>query len=256
MSPATRLRPGIHVVRRDATHVQVGLDPPQRVILGADPDCLGLLEELRHSGHQGPLDREQARIVRSLGDAGLLEGPPEPPNRSGAVALHDHGLPEAATRLRDLLGATGVELSTVSAPDLIVLCSAAPVPRALVDPWLADGTPHLVMCGTGHPGSLRVGPLVEPGVTACLRCIDAAEAVDDPRRPLLVEQLAVRTAAPINPLTVAFALTWAARDITSFVEGRTAATWSATVDADASLPVVRPWVRQPDCGCCWDELPY
>lgn len=256
MSPAIRLRPGVHVVRRDAAHVQVGLDPPHRVILSADPDCLRLVEHLRHSGHRGPLDHVQARIVRDLGAAGLLEESQEAPRQSGTVALHDHGFAEATARLGVLLLAAGVELATDGAPDLIVVCSAAPLPRALVDPWLTEGTPHLVVCGTGHPGSLRVGPLVEPGLTACLRCIDAAEATDDPRRPLLVEQLATRAAAPIDLLTVAFALTWAARDITSFLAGRPAATWSATVDAHTPVPVVRSWARHPDCGCCWDELPY
>lgn len=256
MAPAIRLRPGVHVVRRDATCVQVGLDPPQRVLVGADPDNLRFVEGLRHSGHRGPLDPEQTRIVRELGAAGLLEPPAEHAASSGTVAVQDHGFPEAVARLRVLLATTGVELATGGVPDLVVLCSAAPLPRALVDPCLTDGTPHLVVCGTGHPGSLRVGPLVEPGLTACLRCVDAAEAVDDPRRPLIVEQLAVRSAAPIDQLTVELALAWAARDITSFLRQRAPATWSASVDAHAPVPAPRPWARHPDCGCCWDELPY
>lgn len=264
-STAPRLRPGLHVVRRDAGCVQVGLDAPHRVVLSAEPRCLDFLEHLRHGTAIGPFDDSQTRVLRDLRSAGLLAEQPASPapvvpdgpvSPIGTVALHDHGFGSATARLTDLLDRSGVTTSVDPAPDLVVACATGPLPRAVVDPWLAEGTPHLVIAGTGHPGSLRVGPLVEPGLTACLRCVDATEAAADPRRPLLVAQLAARAPAPIDPLTLALGLAWAARDIVSFLAGRRATTWSASVDAEAPVPQVRAWERHPECGCCWDELPY
>ncbi len=258
-STAPRLRPGLHVVRRDASSVQVGLDPPHRVILPADPSTLDLVEHLRHGAAIGPFDDAQTRVLHDLRRAGLLVEALEVgavPLPARTVALHDHNFVEATTRLTDLLAEAGTTTVAHPAPDLVVVCAAGPLPRAVVDPWLAEGTPHLVVAGTGHPGGLRVGPLVEPGLTACLRCVDATEAADDPRRPLLVEQLAARPPAPIEPLTLALALVWAARDIASYLAGHTATTWSASVDVHEPVPLLRTWERHPECGCCWDELPY
>lgn len=254
-----RLRPGLHVVRRDDGHVQVGLDPPHRVIARADPAHLSLLHDLRHGGAVVPEDAGQERLVRALGEAGLLLGPPAastPSDPRGAVALHDHGLGDGVDRLRELLEGSAVDVTDTGRIDLVVLCSAGPLPRAVVDPWLAEGTPHLVVSGTGVPGSVRVGPLVDPGRTACLRCVDASEAAQDPRRTLVLEQLALRSTAPVDPLTLELALAWAARDVTTFLAGERPPTWSATVDVHASAPAPRAWPRHPDCGCCWDELPY
>lgn len=262
-----RLRPGLHVVRREAGQLQVGLDPPHRVIVADDPRCLDLLELLRHGaplGALGTLDSVQTRLLRGLRHAGLLlevsdegEGPGGWAPRS--VALLDRGLTPGLDALAALLEDGAVEVVPDGGrvvPDLVVACSSGPLPRATVDPWLADGTPHLLLGGTGEPGSLRLGPLVEPGMTACLRCIDAAEAAGDPRRRLVVEQLATRTPAPLDALALSLALAWAARDIKTFLAGGVATTWSATVDLHEPLPTVHRWPRHPECGCCWDELPY
>ncbi|MGA8847271.1 MAG: hypothetical protein WB471_11715 [Nocardioides sp.] len=255
-SSPPRLRPGLHVVRRDATSVQVGLDPPHRVVLPADRACLAFLESLRQGTAAEPVDDAQARTLHDLRRADLLVEHPAAPRDVPTVALHHHGFAEATSRLTKMLAHVGITVTTHPAPDLVVTCAVAPLPRALVDPWLAEGTPHLVVAGTGRPGGLRVGPLVEPGLTACLRCIDATEAADDPRRPLLVEQLATKVASPIEPLTLTLALAWAARDIARFLVGDVATTWSATVDVDEPVPQVRTWLRHPECGCCWDDLPY
>ncbi len=256
-SPPPRLRPGLHVLRRDAASVQVGLDAPHRLILPADERCLALLEALRHGVQSGPWDDVESRIVHDLRLAGLLDEHPAPPPRPHVVGLHDRELPGAAEQLTDLLQAAGdVVVSDDPGPDLVVALAAAPLPRTVVDPWLADGTVHLVVAGTGYPGGLRIGPLVEPGVTACVRCVDAAESERDPRRPLLLEQLATRTPGPLEPAVLALAVAWAARDVLGFLARRQATTWSATVDLGGGVPLVRRWPRHPECGCCWDDLPY
>ena len=91
--------------------------------------------------------------------------------------------------------------------------------RDLLDPYLRDGVPHLVVRLT--EGDAVVGPFVVPGRTACLRCVDAHHAVADVRWPLLVAQQAARTSRlrddavpePVDPALAHLALAWAARDL-------------------------------------------
>lgn len=254
----------MHVVRRDPRHVQVGLDPPQRVILASDPDTLAVLDVLSGgpvpgSGSPDLPEAAWARVVRRLREADLLVDDEQSQRGGGTVAILGSPIDDGRTArdLAEVLTTVGIPVvAAQQAPDVVVVCADGPLPRASVDPWVAEGTPHLVLSGTGSPGSWRIGPLVEPGVTACLRCIDAAEATDDPRRPLLLAQLAQLTAAPLSPLTRSFGLAWAARDLMAFLAGDSASTSSATVDVHHPVPRLRRWPRHPECGCCWDELPY
>lgn len=253
----SRLRPGVHVLRRDDARVQVGLDPPDRLVLPARPAVLDLLAALG-AGQAPARDADPTGTLHALAAAGLLEPDSPAASRPAAaprVAVDGDGLD--LTLLSRLLADAGIGPAQPGRPpDVHVVAAAGPLPRARVDPWLAEGAPHLVLAGTGRPGSLRLGPFVQPGVTACLRCIDAHEAAGDPRRPLLVEQLGELPPAPVDPLVVAVACAWAARELASYVAGRRPATWSGTVDLDVDRPAVRPWERHAWCGCAWDLAPY
>ncbi len=110
--------------------------------------------------------------------------------------------------LADLLRGAGVR-PVATGGDVAVVAATGPLPREEVDPLVGAGTPHLVLSGTGRPGVLRVGPFVVPGQTACLRCVDAHEGERDPRRPLVLEQLAELPAAAVDAGTTALALAWA-----------------------------------------------
>lgn len=248
-----RLAPGIHVVARDDDHLQVGLDLPARVVVRREPDVVAALEDLTHG--RAPTTRGPAvdRLVAELDRAGLVTRAASLP-RTGSVAVLDLGLGLGA--LPDLLDRAGVA-TDASSPDLRLVASPGPLRRAVTDDWIARGEPHLALAGTGHPGRLRLGPLVVPGVTACVRCVDAAEATDDPRRTLVLEQLAGLPAGPLDPSLVAAGLAWAAHEAASYVAGRRPLTWSATLDLEPGrAPVVREWLRHPHCGCAWDVLPY
>lgn len=245
-----RLRPGCHVVRRDDGHLQVGVDPPARVILADRPEVVTVLHRLEGGL---PLPGDAADVVTRLGHAGLLTEPPDPRRRAGAVRLLPHGLD--LDPLADLLGRLGVR-PVATGGDVAVVAATGPLPREAVDELVSAGTPHLVLTGTGRPEVLRVGPFVVPGQTACLRCVDAHEGEGDPRRPLVLEQLAERPAAPLDPATLQLATAWAARDLHRFLAGGCPDTWSASVDLDDAPPSLQCWERHPHCGCAWDELPY
>jgi bacteriocin biosynthesis cyclodehydratase domain-containing protein len=131
--------------------------------------------------------------------------------------------------------------------------------RVVTDPWLRDGVPHLVVrLSEGHA---TVGPFVAPGRTACLRCVDAHHTDADSSWPLLVEQYARLSGQdrvdgipePVDSLLAAVAVSWAARDLASYAEGRRPSTWSTTIRFDPHLTSVetRSWLRHPECGCSW-----
>ncbi len=101
---------------------------------------------------------------------------------------------------------------------------------------------------------MRQGPFVVPGVTACVRCLDAHRSEHDPRRATVLEQCARDGEDAGDPALAALGLAAAVADVVGFVDGDRPATWSATVDLGAAQPVVRPWPRHPHCGCAWDAL--
>jgi hypothetical protein len=269
----------VHVVRRDAEHLQVGIDPPLRAIVRDSPAVRALLRDL---SVQPGTEAAGGSTLRSLRSAGLLLADGEPGSESTAdpaarrAAEAQFG-EDAARRLTErartrvavraaartrttllgLLRAAGLGLATPSElPTLWLVVTTDEPPRGEIDPLVREGAQHLlVTCGA----SARVGPLVVPGRTACLRCVDAHLAEPDPRRPLLVEQAARAARSidvpPVDPTLEVLALAWAVRDLARYAEGDRPATWSATVELDHGGPAVRrTWDRHPHCGCAWDVV--
>ena len=153
--------------------------------------------------------------------------------------------PAAGRRARDLLA--GRERR----PDLVVLVG---VPDPQVGQQLvADGLPHLVASGQEAIGI--VGPLVVPGRTACLRCLDLTRTELDPAWPLILAQLAGRQAEPpaCGAVLTASVAALAAAQALLFVDrpGRAGPAWNGTLELE--LPGWqwrrRTWLPHPDCTC-------
>jgi hypothetical protein len=278
------LRPGVEVVRRDDSHLQLGLGA-HRVVLADTPELRRLLALLAAGRPRLPADGDVRRCADVLARSGLLvdadalwsdlgvraelaatayaEEPATAATRlrrraSARVALD--ASPVWAPELRRLLAAGGLEVVDGSDPaaDVQVLASPGEPSRDRVDRLMRDGVPHLLLRLV--EGRVSVGPFVVPGRTACLRCEDAHLTEHDPRWPLLVAQqpspLTPRvTVEPGDPQLLALAFAWVARDVVSFVEGGEPATWSRTVHVDPGLRLVgQRWLRHPHCGCAWDLL--
>ncbi len=106
-----------------------------------------------------------------------------------------------------------------------------------------------------------VGPFVLPGESACLRCIDAHVARDDPDHvPVLARYVAASRprrpraeTPPTEPALVALAVAWAVRDVLAHVDGKRPTTCDATVQLgpEPSRQVHTAWSRDPECGCSW-----
>lgn len=268
------LRPGVPVVRRDADTLQVGLHPPLAVRLPDTADVRALLDSLRTGTALAGLGAVATRALDTLREAGLaLLSEPEALEevvtaraQFGADAVRrlaarsSHGIGVRADRaaravLHEMLDLAGLVVDDAE-PVVRLVVVTGQLSRESLDPLVRAGVPHLLV--TGDAAARRIGPFVEPGRTACLRCVDAHEAVADPRRPFLLEQAARaadRTESPVDPVLDRMALAWAVRDLCRYLEGDEPSTWSATVDLGPTDPprLVR-WLRHPHCGCAWDLL--
>ena len=206
-----RLRPGLRAVRRDSGHLQVGIDPGDRLVLPDDEPARRLLADLQ-AGRRPALD-EVGGWCRELVERGFvvdadaldqaLHGPV--PRESVLSAFASAG-PSAAARLaarcsaRVAVDATEpwrtVTLRAMTAAGLTVAAPGARrVAHLLVDPGdeLLDelvrrSEPHLVV--TGMAGRITVGPFVSPGLTACSRCVTAHRCDRDPGHATVREQYA------------------------------------------------------------------
>lgn len=256
-----------------------GLSRAERDRLAADLGSLRLvrgddgLEAVRRRRHARVLVDGAGRVGATV--AGLLAGA-----GVGAVAVIDDGitrpedcvvggLPAAAIgRRRDEAAAElvaaiapsaagaagGVARSATAAvtlPDLVVLAPAGGLP-ASEPPRLV---PHLLAEVRGGAGV--VGPLVQPGTSACLRCLDLARVDQDPGWPALALQL--DTVGPgVAPCDGALALAVAAQtalQVLALIDGAAPATLGGTLEL--VLPDWRwrrrSWQLHPDCDCGWRD---
>ena len=272
-APALALRPGVPVVRRDADTLQVGLDRPHVACLPDVPDVRRLLDALRRGAAAGPYEVVQLRALAVLQGAGLVLPVTDGAGERGLQAAQAQFGTDAVRRLgrraeaavgvvapdptrdlvRELLTAAGLGADD-SSPAVWLVVADGVLSREAVDPLTRAGVPYLVV--EGSAARRRVGPFVEAGRTACLRCVDAHESERDPRLPVLLAQAAVDAfRPPLDPLLDRLALSWAARDLARYVEGDRPSTWSATVDlGPVDAPEVTFRLRHPHCGCAWDAM--
>jgi hypothetical protein len=136
-------------------------------------------------------------------------------------------------------------------PDLVILADIHR--RELPEILRRGGVPHLAAAASEAIGV--VGPLVLPGRTACLRCLDLTRAERDPAWPLILAQLTVGGADPpaCDTVLAAAVATQAAAQALAFVD-RPA---SASAVSNGTLELVLPdwqwrrrsWAQHDRCGC-------
>ena len=265
---APRIDPNLPLVWRSPNELQLGA-AHARVVL-TDPGELetGLIAALRHGagftalraigGGLGGSPEAVSLLLERLAPAfettaGHPDAAPVDPHGSRPlVALDaDDTIAEQLAANLAMLGyetapaadghADGVALAVIAAPWVI-----APA-RHL--PWLRDDVPHLavVFDDTGA----RIGPLVEPGVGACLRCLDLDRRDADAAWPVIAAQLAGRPVGASTARMVHDAAALAA----SVVDDRLAHGVTALANASISLagpgafPRRRGHRPHPECGC-------
>ncbi|WP_028661316.1 hypothetical protein [Nocardioides insulae] len=266
-SDALRLRPGLPVLRRDAGHLQVGVDPPICVVLPDSQEVRRLLDQLAEGATAPPPGPRARRAWELLLAAELLvdgatadaepalamaHGPAAAARRRARAALPVLlDVPAAlALPVRRALSKAGLAVvEDADSAAVTLVADAGVVRRERVDELIRADRTHLVV--HGGPQHWTVGPFVVPGSTACLRCLDAEASERDPRRAFVLEQ-GHRVRMPVDPLLRDLALGWAVHDLVRYAEGERPTTWSTTVSVGLGFPEQRTWRRHPHCGCGWD----
>ena len=277
--PRYALDPALPVLLRPDGCVQVGWHP-RRAVQMRPPDGLsaaGLATVLRalplDAGRLHRLARRHGlrdgdgfdALLAGLRTAGVLRSPAA---GGRTLSIRVHGAGPLAAELIEGLRCSGARVSASShagaagAPagvDLLLLTDYLGTdPRLLRDLHTAR-LPHLpvrVRDGVGV-----VGPLVVPGVTSCLSCVDLHRTDRDPAWPALAAQLrdVIGTAdRPAVLATAAFALAQV-QHIIAGVRGAAdrpsdrpppaALDTSWEVDVAARVIAARRWARHPLCGC-------
>jgi bacteriocin biosynthesis cyclodehydratase domain-containing protein len=136
-------------------------------------------------------------------------------------------------------------------PDLAVLAEIRdPAPGADL---VRERIPHLAVNAAEAIGV--VGPLVSPGRSACLRCLDLAKAERDPAWPLILAQVAGARAEPqaCDAVLGAAVAALAAAQALAFLD--TAGPGTAVMNGTLELAVPdwrwrrRTWPPHPHCTC-------
>ncbi|WP_166874189.1 TOMM precursor leader peptide-binding protein [Salinibacterium sp. ZJ450] len=177
-----------------------------------------------------------------------------PPPGTVAVA----GIDPAVDRLADMLGWQGVRTVTVPTPDAAATVDADVaiiVASFVIDPgfhgvWLRRDIPHLPLVLGG--AQIRIGPFVDPGVSACLHCVARWRADADPAWPAIASQLWGRRAPLETPLVLGEAIGLACRLTLRRLAGVTGLTGEAEelcLDARTGEVSRVPVSPHPACEC-------
>lgn len=157
---------------------------------------------------------------------------------STGIRAQVHAPPSCLESVTSVLTLAGLRPSPAAGVALLVADHDDP---CAADQWSVDSLPHLVVRLSAD--SVRVGPFVQPGVTACLRCLEAAGPPAD---------AAFGAYADVDPALLMVGLGWAVRDLATWQAGQLPTTWSATVTIRADLhPELARWPRHQHCGCSW-----
>jgi len=196
-----------------------------------------------------------ALAAAAVGDVDVVDDDVARPQDTGVggLSLSDVGRPRGQAA-RELLHRTAPSLPRLPlvSPDLVVLASGRPDVRERARRLVLEGTPHLLVGVRDATGV--VGPLVLPGRTPCLRCIELTRSDLDPCWPVLSSQLPAAgedDQGCDGPLALAVAAQ-AVMQVLAMVD--------ATTDPAAlggTLEMVLPdwrwrrrsWPVHPDCGC-------
>ncbi|HLX47058.1 MAG TPA: ThiF family adenylyltransferase [Streptosporangiaceae bacterium] len=219
------------LARRDAAYVRV---------YGAGKVGATLAALLASSGIGHVTCRDTATaFAADLTPGGLCEADIGAPRQSGAARAIKSAAPQVRTE------------DDAGRPDLAVLTGQHGPELAAT--LMSGGVPHLSAAAGEAIGV--AGPLVLPGRTACLRCLNMTRADADPQWPLVLAQLTgCQPATPACDCVLATSVAaQACAQVLTFIDRRGKA--DAVINGTLELVLPgwqwrrRTWLPHPACGC-------
>ncbi len=202
----------------------------------------------------------------ALVDERVMRGYDVAPGGAGPASVRQPRAAAALAAARVTAPATRSGLPRGTHPDLCVLCpDGAYVDPLRRDRLLADGVPHLL--ATTYESVGVVGPLVVPGRTPCLRCLDLHRVDRDRSWPLVSAQLAkpgrqlagVATVAACDVVLATAVAAHAALAALAFLDAPGEESSLSGAGLELRPPEGRTrrrsWPAHPSCGCCWPASP-
>ncbi|MEU8102602.1 thiamine biosynthesis protein ThiF [Nonomuraea muscovyensis] len=185
--------------------------------------------------------------------AGVETGPSASPRRPGGARRAGPTVvppaPPGTPSVKVIAGAPYLGDGT-HRPDLVILAPAGPLDRVLVNELMELGIPHLLASAFEGHGS--VGPLVLPGRTACLHCIDLTRRDGDPAWPVVTALLGGYPPGEIacdTTLATLVAATAAGHTL-AYLDGHEPAVTNGTSDVMPDWRWRRSaWHPHPECRC-------
>ncbi|EAR23828.1 hypothetical protein A20C1_13296 [marine actinobacterium PHSC20C1] len=261
-----RVDPRLPLVWRSPTSAQFGIDPPavvlRHVTENQEKILSALVSGISRSG-LGMLSRSHPEECDDLLDAlsrVLVATPPQAPSAHVAV-LGSGSLAESIART---LAASGASVSVAEHaeelanpdPDLAILVGHFVIAPSVHSHWLRRDVPHLsvVISDSGA----EIGPVVTPGITGCLLCVELHRRDADSAWPAIATQLIGRSSHAETPVLIAEAAAEASRMALHRL-GRAGYTVYDQTPADATSSVRIDFAtgrrdeslrfRHPECGC-------
>ena len=192
-------------------------------------------------GHVACSDPEPAEPA-DLAPAGLILADLGEPRQVGAARAIQRAAPEVRTR------------DDGGVPDLVIVTGRT-LPD-LTEPLIRDRVPHLALRTSEAIGV--VGPLVQPGASACLRCVDLRKAEADPAWPKILAQATFTKVQPqaCDTVLAAMTATLASAQALAYIDG-TGSPPMVPATANGTLELVLPdwqwrrrtWLPHPACAC-------
>lgn len=173
----------------------------------------------------------------------------------GGLTARDLGSARAAAAarvVRDLAPQVRTSAPPGTRPDVVVTVEHGVADAARARLLMAAEVAHLSV--VVREADVLVGPLVRPGASPCLRCLDLHRTDADPGWPVVAAQLA---AAPgerrpaEDSVLAALGGALAAGQVLAQLDGRRPTTVGASVEVALPdlVPRVRTWAVHPECGC-------
>ncbi|WP_129665138.1 ThiF family adenylyltransferase [Phytoactinopolyspora endophytica] len=119
--------------------------------------------------------------------------------------------------------------------------------------YVRAGVAHLLVKVTEVTGI--VGPLVVPGESACVRCLDLHRTDRDHAWPMMLDQAGrYPPEMPACDASLSAAVAGlAAGQVLAYLDGYDVSALNGTIELELpyGLPRRRSWQPHPDCGCTW-----
>ena len=128
----------------------------------------------------------------------------------------------------------------------LIICVERPS-QEVAQFWMSDGIPFLVITPE-NAAEISIGPLIKPGSSPCLRCVELSEK---DRGPLIVEG---EVAPELSSIMSTFSAATIAAEVSKFAMTGSSVLCATTLrysQHHIHQPQMEQWQTHPNCGCAW-----